>query len=126
MTPFPGGCVTGSAGKATPRADDGRPHDPLLRAKYLDYCSARIAGSLLQLSPDEIYVLAQDAVRGREDRREGPLSYDEMVQLATGRIFRRLELPDFKQWAEEYRKDPARFDREMMGLWETEGRSPDD
>lgn len=30
----------------------------LLRAKYLDWCSARIAERLLALSPDEIYVLA--------------------------------------------------------------------
>ena len=39
----------------------------VLRAKYLDWCSARIAERFLQLSPDEIYQLAERASRGQAD-----------------------------------------------------------
>ena len=58
--------------------------DSVLRAKYLDYCSARIAEHLLSLSPDEIYLLAEEA-RGAEESRGEPL-YEHMVRLATARI----------------------------------------
>ena len=37
----------------------------ILRAKYLDWCSARIAERFLALSPDEIYQLAERASRGQ-------------------------------------------------------------
>lgn len=37
----------------------------VLRAKYLDWCSARLADQFLALSPDEIYDLAQSGSRGR-------------------------------------------------------------
>ena len=35
----------------------------VLRAKYLDYCSSQIAGHLVLLSPDEIYVLLPEELR---------------------------------------------------------------
>lgn len=38
--------------------------DPILRAKYLDWCSARIAERFLELSPDEIYQRAEQAHSG--------------------------------------------------------------
>ena len=41
--------------------------DDLLRAKYLDWCSARIAERFLALSPDEIYQLAERATHGAAD-----------------------------------------------------------
>lgn len=39
--------------------------DTILRAKYLDWCSARIAERFLALSPDEIYQLAERATDGQ-------------------------------------------------------------
>ena len=36
----------------------------ILRAKYLDWCSAKIAERFLALSPDEIYELAERASHG--------------------------------------------------------------
>lgn len=37
------------------------PADPsILRGKYLDWCSARVAERFLRLTPDEIYQLAQE------------------------------------------------------------------
>ena len=37
----------------------------ILRAKYLDWCSAKIAERFLALTPDEIYQLAERATHGQ-------------------------------------------------------------
>jgi hypothetical protein len=50
-----------------------RDEDPVLRAKYLDWCSARIAERFLELSPDEIYELAERATR-EQAVQAGPLA----------------------------------------------------
>lgn len=42
----------------------GNSEESILRAKYLDWCSARIAERFLALSPDEIYQLAERAHSG--------------------------------------------------------------
>jgi hypothetical protein len=41
--------------------------DAILRAKYLDWTSARIAERFLSLTPDEIYQLAERATHGPAD-----------------------------------------------------------
>lgn len=53
------------------RKGAGPSSDPVLRAKYLDWCSARVANRFVKLTPEEIYQLAERAarehqVRGRE------------------------------------------------------------
>lgn len=40
--------------------------EAVLRAKYLDWCSARLADHFLQLTPGEIYELAQEAADAGE------------------------------------------------------------
>ena len=90
----------------------------VLRAKYLDYCSSQIAGHLVLLSPDEIYVLAREA--HRVGGQENEPSYEQMVRLATEGVAQRLTLPTFEQWADEYKRDPARYDDQLIGLWESE------
>ncbi len=103
--------------------DTPAPEDPeVLRAKYLDYCSARVAERLLRLSADQIYVLAEEAVRSSEaqGRESGEFSYDTAVRLATGRIAEQLSLPPFQLWLAAYREDPSRFEAELLGLWESE------
>ena len=107
---------------------DARPEEPqkrspdlaerVLRAKYLDYCSSQIAEHLLLLSPDEIYVLAQEALRVGGQKSEP--SYEQLVRLATEGVAQRLTLPPFEQWAEAYQRDPARYDDQLIGLWESE------
>ena len=47
-------------GAPPPKPRENEPEE-VLRAKYLDYCSAQVADILLLLSPDEMFVLAQDA-----------------------------------------------------------------
>ena len=90
----------------------------VLRAKYLDYCSSQIAGHLVLLSPDEIYVLAQEAHRVGGGKSEP--SYEQMVRLATEGVAQRLTLPTFEQWADEYKRDPTRYDEQLLGLCESE------
>lgn len=93
----------------------------VLRAKYLDYCSAQVADLLLYLSPDEIYLLAQRAYR--EEGGEGDLTYVEMVRIATDWLSRRVALPPFDIWLADYRAHPASYDEYFMGLWESEAET---
>lgn len=90
----------------------------VLRAKYLDYCSAQVADLLLYLSPDEIYLLAQRA--HREKSGTGSLSYVEMVQLATDWLGRKIALPPFDVWVKDYKAHPDRYDEYLLGLWESD------
>ncbi len=106
------------AGGAPSSGRPGSESEEVLRAKYLDYCSAQVADILLLLSPDEIYVLAQDAAR--EARSPEDLSYEEIVRLATRRISSKMVLPPYDVWVEDYRAHPDYYDRYLMGFWESE------
>jgi len=99
------------------------PDEPLevLRAKYLDYCSAQLADLLLYLSPDEIYLLAQRA--HREKGGGDDLTYIEMVRLATDWLSSKIALPPFDIWIADYRAHPARYEEYFLGLWESEAES---
>lgn len=99
-------------------SSDGTDADPVLKAKYLDYCSAQLADLLLYLSPDEIFLVAEKAARERGDASAG--SYMRMVQTATAWLSQRVSLPPFEEWVEDYRADPERFDAQLLGLWESE------
>ena len=107
-------------------ADGPEPADParseVLRAKYLDYCSAQVADLLLFLTPDEIYLIAQRAARERGDADE--LSYTRMVQVATEWLSRKITLPPFEIWVEDYLAHPDRYEEYFMGLWESELSRP--
>ncbi len=100
-----------------------------LRAKYYDYCSARVADVLLGMTPDQIFVVAEAAASARG--LNGPLGYERMVGLATEHISRQLGLPSFAHWTETYRRDPESIERRLLGLWESAplpetAGSPDD
>jgi len=97
----------------------------VLRAKYLDYCSARVAELLLTLTADEMYLLAQEASRELDFEQRDSVSYTEVVRLATDRVARMLSLPDYRKWVREYRKNPRAFDAEIIGLWESEAETGD-
>ena len=89
-----------------------------LRAKYHDYCSAQVADLLVYMSPDEIYLLAHRAYR--EEGGDGDVSYVEMVRVATDWLSKRIKLPPFEVWLEDYRANPERYEEYFMGLWESE------
>jgi len=112
-------------GLCVTKEDGPLPPDPkvadseeVLRAKYHDYCSAQVADILLLLSPDEMYVLAQDAAR--DAGITGDLGFDRIVTLATGRVSRKMALPPFDLWVTDYQAHPERYDQYLMGLWEEE------
>ncbi len=98
----------------------------VLRAKYLDWCSARLADHFLRLTPDEIYELAQ-----RADAESAPLetshpgvgtelSYRSVVERVTEALAARMQLPTFEEWSAAYSEAPERFEEELLGLWREE------
>jgi hypothetical protein len=108
-----------SVGRSIADGGTGGTADPVLRAKYSDFCSARVAEVLLSLSPDEMYLLAEEAARrSGGGLPERPLGYEDMVRLATEHLSSRLGLPTFEAFAAAYRENPDHFDREMLGLWQ--------
>jgi len=77
-----------------------------IHAKYLDWCSGRITERLMALSPAQAFHLA--------DRADaGPLD----PGLLVARIVDELQLPTFDEWRVAYERDPASYDREMLGFW---------
>lgn len=119
----------------------GTSSDDVLRAKYLDWCSARLAERFLELTPDQIYELARsaegergsagvsssEAVRLAEaleatagavlgDARD-PLSFRTLVERVTEALRKELGLPGFEAWSALYRASPAKYEEELQGLW---------
>ena len=95
--------------------------DPVLRAKYLDYCSARISEVFLTLTDEHTYQLMEEAAR-EADLLAGALSFQAMMQLVTRKLRSSVPLPDLETWIEEYTEDPDRYDPFLLGLWESEGQ----
>jgi hypothetical protein len=107
----------------------------VLRSKYHDWCSARVADRFVELTPEEIYELAHAGGGGGEGRLRGvgaeasastdagafslleESSYSDLVRRVTEVLATSMELPAFEEWAESYRRDPPRYDREMLGFW---------
>ena len=106
----------------------------VLRSKYHDWCSARVADRFVELTPEEIYELAhgggaggaESGTRGASEASAsidaGAFSleetgYTDLVRRVTEALTTSLELPPFEAWSESYRRDPARYDREMLGFW---------
>jgi hypothetical protein len=124
-------------------ADPGE--DDLLLRKYHDWCSARLAERFLQLTPEEIFALAEEAeaVRGdlpdagsdgsspagETDRARpsirgtpsGGSSYRGLIQRVTGALAKRVGLPTYEQWLAAYGEDPERFEGE---LWDGSDTGP--
>jgi hypothetical protein len=104
------------------------PSDRTLRAKYLDWCSARLAERFLDLTPEQIYerarpesgTAASEALPAdAPDALPPPTneSYRELVQRVTDSLLEESALPTFEQWADAYRQSPRRFDAELLGFW---------
>jgi hypothetical protein len=97
-----------------------------MRAKYLDWCSARVADHFLALSPDEIFEIAERAghadegvgVRSLSVNTPAELSsYRAVVERVTGVLADQLDLPSFQEWLELYERDPAAVEAELLGFW---------
>lgn len=99
------------------------PEERELRVKYVDWCSARVAEHLLELSPEEAFDIAERASQpssGRQlrmfDPGRSPLSYPDVVRALTRSVSADLDLPGFAEWASRYREDPSSFERELLGF----------
>lgn len=89
--------------------------DRVLRAKYYDWCSARIAERFVQLSVERIYELAGAAA---DNTRE--LSFAEVVDRATEALAAEMSLPSFESWLAAYRAEPERYEEDLAGFWRDE------
>lgn len=99
----------------------------MLRAKYLDWCSAQVADHFLALSPDEIFELAERAATGDQGivgrslsasgADDNLSSYRSMVERVTEVLTQQLDLPDYDAWLDLYRADPAGVEAELLGFW---------
>ncbi|MEO5511594.1 MAG: hypothetical protein ABIV28_06140 [Longimicrobiales bacterium] len=106
-----------AAGSAIPANKDetgegAAPPDQILRAKYFDWCSARIAERFVSLSTLDIYALADSAGSDAGDR-----SFQEVMDRALTALAAQTELPAFEAWAAMYRVDPESYDADMIGFW---------
>lgn len=115
--------MSGTDGPGATRAHSSRREPPgeslaVLRGKHRDYCSARVFQIIQRMSPDEMFVFVKDLVRDSGGPRQ--LSYDEMVRLATTRIYTEEGLPSFDDWVEQYRANPEHFDAVLLQLWRSE------
>lgn len=97
--------------------------DPVLQAKYLDYCSARISEVFLSLTDEHTYQIMEEAAR-EANLGVGTLGFQTMVQLVTLRLRRSVPLPDLETWAEDYARHPEHYDPYLLGLWESEEADP--
>lgn len=119
--------------------------DRILRAKYLDWCSARVAERFLALTPDEIYQLAETATHGQPMMADPVASlssffapehemawkngidpntatseaepFRAMVAKVTEVLAERIALPTFEEWSAAYQESPQDFDRDLLGFW---------
>ncbi len=97
----------------------------VLWAKYLDWCSARLVERFLQLTPDQIYELAQQAeaepelgVGGEAAQAVGTeVAHRSVVARVTEALQARMQLPSFAEWSAAYAEAPERFEEELLGLW---------
>jgi hypothetical protein len=121
----------------------------ILRAKYLDWCSARVADRFLALTPDEIYELAEQATRGQPGAADPEASlspfmaangqeldwrsaldpstatseaepFRALVAKVTEVLADRIALPTFEEWSAAYQESPEDFDRDLLGFWKEE------
>lgn len=91
--------------------------DPVLRAKYIDFCSAHLTEVFLALSDERIYELVEEAAR-EESLAVGGLGFRAMVRLVTQKLREEIPLPDFPTWSDDYLSHPDRYDPHLLGLWE--------
>ncbi len=107
------------------RTDKGEPRrtrkaiaDPeeVLRAKYFDYCSARVCDVFMELEEERVFELAR-AAEERAGVAMGALNFRDLASLLVEQLVGDMALPDFDTWAVEYTADPEKYDPYLLGLW---------
>lgn len=113
-----------AVGRTVNEQDDGTRRErtadasdqPILRDKYLDYCSSQIAEIFLSLSDERIYELVDEAARDA-NLSPGSLGFDSMVKLVTNKLHESVPLPDLETWIEDYTANPDHYEHLLLGLW---------
>ncbi|MFQ5529263.1 MAG: hypothetical protein ACE5FP_02850 [Gemmatimonadota bacterium] len=99
------------------------PPDEEVRARYLDYCAARISEVFLSLSDERTYQLMEEAAR-EAGLEIGSLGFSEMMDLVTQRLRHSVPLPEFDEWVQEYRATPEQFDHLFLEPEASDGGGP--
>jgi hypothetical protein len=100
------------------------PPDERSRARYLEYCAARISEVFISLSDERTYQLMEEAA-AEAGLEIGSLGFSEMMDLVTKRLRKSVPLPEFDEWWREYQDAPERFgDLFLEDHDEAEGGDP--
>ncbi|UCC71740.1 MAG: hypothetical protein JSV86_15380 [Gemmatimonadota bacterium] len=113
---------TGKGEPRKPRKPVAEPEE-VLRAKYLDYCSARLCDVFMELEEERVFELAR-AAEERAGVSQGALSFQEIADLLVEQLMDDLALPNFTTWGEAYQEHPEDYDPYLLGLWKTMVESP--
>lgn len=114
---------TGKGEPQKPRTGAGTDSEEVLRAKYIDYCSARVCDVFMELEEERVFELARAAEK-KAGVGQGMLNFRDLANLLVEQLLGDLALPDFETWAEDYARHPERYDPYLMGLWESGVESP--
>ncbi len=98
------------------RPDVEPPSESELRAKYLEYCSARISEVFLSLSDERTYQFLEEATR-EAGLDLASLGFQEKMRVVSAKLRDSIPLPAFADWAAEYLAHPERFEPILIGLW---------
>jgi hypothetical protein len=113
---------TGKGEPQKPRKPVAESED-VLRAKYLDYCSARLCDVFMELEEERVFELAR-AAEEKAGVSQGALGFQAIADLLVEKLMGDLALPDFPVWAEAYIEHPEDYDPYLLGLWKTMVEAP--
>ena len=119
------GCMASRAGKSN-RGRTGKAlseTDEVLRAKYIDYCSARVCDLFMEIEEERVYELAR-AVERKTGAEHGALNFKDLAGLLVDQLLVDMSLPDFDAWVEDYQRNPEQYDPYLLGLWKSGVETP--
>ncbi|UCF20156.1 MAG: hypothetical protein JSU87_01745 [Gemmatimonadota bacterium] len=90
--------------------------DEVLRAKYIDYCSARVCDLFMEIDEERVYELAS-ALETKRGAEHGALNVKDLAILLVDQLMSDMSLPDLATWVEDYRRNPEQYDPFLLGLW---------
>ncbi len=115
-----GGSMARQSGKS---GKPGSEPEEVLRAKYLDYCSARVCDVFMELEEEQVFELARLAEK-KSGAKQGALNFRDLAALLVEQLLGDMSLPDFETWVKDYRRDPEAYEPHLLGLWKTLVESP--
>jgi hypothetical protein len=119
------GSMARRMGKGEPRKSQksGTEPEEILRAKYLDYCSARVCDVFMELEEERVFELAR-AAQEKAGVAQGALNFQQIATLLVEQLIDDLAIPDFESWAADYQRNPEEYDPYLLGLWKSSVETP--